>query len=150
MAASLYGCSAGATTMTPTADVGLFVPTDAVGVAAPGPAVTRSRFVKLDWSLLLDENGQALDLPANAEITLNLFPDVTYTGVVEKIEHDGEGYSWIGHLKEVEFSSMFMVYTAGVLIGHFASPEAVYEVSNVGDDLFRIVQIDQSKLPQRD
>lgn len=111
----------------------------------PAPHVARSRIVKLNLSLLLDEQGQARPLPPNAEITLSLFPDVNYTGVIEGMQQEGDGYTWTGHLKDVEYSQMYMVYTSGVFIGHFASPAGVYEVSNVGGDLYQIILIDQSQ-----
>ena len=100
--------------------------------------------MKVNLGLLLDAKKKARRVK---EIPISLFPDVVYTGVIEKIEFDGAGYSWIGHLKGVEYSSMFMVYTAGVFIGHFASPKGVYEVSVVGEgDLYRVVLINQQRL----
>jgi hypothetical protein len=109
--------------------------------------VSRARWAKIDEAVLLDPQGKPLKLPPNAEITLNLFPDTTYAGVIEKVQQEGGGYTWVGHLKGVENSELFIVYTAGVFIGHFASPSGVYEVSSAGGDLYKIVQIDQSKLP---
>ena len=106
--------------------------------------------VKINRSLLLDDQGQALHLAPDAEVRLNLFPDVSYTGVIERIEQQGDGYSWVGHLKNVDTSELFIVYTAGVFIGHFASPGGVYEVSSAGDDLYRIVMVDQSKLHKQE
>jgi hypothetical protein len=123
---------------------GLFIAAQSVATSTPSPSVSRSRFVKINVPLLLGSNGQALPLPANAEIPLNLFPDVAYTGVIGQIQQDGDGYSWVGHLKDVATSSMTIVYTAGVFAGNFASPAGVYEVSNVGGDLYEIIQIDQS------
>jgi hypothetical protein len=140
--------SATASAEAPTASMisEFFIATDQVGAFTPPPSVARARLVKINRSLLLDEQGQALHLPPNAEVRLNLFPDVSFTGVIERMEQDGDGYSWVGHLKNVETSELFIVYTAGVFIGHFASPSGVYEVSSTGDDLYRIIMVDQSKL----
>jgi hypothetical protein len=123
----------------------LFIAAGAGAGATPPPHTVRSRLVKLNLSLLLDANGQPRNLAPNSELALNLFPDVTYTGVIEDVQQEGDGYRWAGHLKDVENSQMYLVYTAGVFIGHFASPAGVYEVSNVGGDLYRIVIIDQSQ-----
>lgn len=131
-------------TVTPTS--ALFIATDQAGAFTPQPAISRSRFVKINRSLLLDDHGDALPLAPNSEITLDLFPDVAYVGVIERIERVGDTISWVGHLKNVETSQLFIVYSAGVFIGHFASPAGVYEVSNAGADLYQIIQIDQSKL----
>ena len=122
---------------------------DAAGGAggSTGPEVTRARWVKINGSLLLNRRGEPRKLPENAEITINLFPDTTYVGVIERVEEEGGSISWTGHLKDVETSELFIVYAADVFIGHFASPLGVYEVSNTGGDLYEVIQIDQSKLP---
>jgi len=124
----------------------LFIATDQTAAFTPQASVVRSRFVKINRSLLLDHQGQALPLSPNSEVSLNLFPDTDYTGIIERIEEDGNGVSWVGHLKDVATSELFIVYSAGVFIGHFASPGGVYEVSSVGDELYQIIMIDQSKL----
>jgi hypothetical protein len=141
-AASVVSASSHAMKKTPS----LFSATDEVGAIDSAPQVVRQRFVKVNLGLLLDERGRARDLK---EITINLFPDVLYTGVIEQVETDGSGYSWRGFLKEAGSSSVFMVYTAGVFMGHFASPAGIYEVSAAGQkDLYRVVLIDQQKFPE--
>ena len=124
----------------------LFIAAESPGALAPPSHAARSRVVKLNLALLLDEHGQARDLPAEAEIGLNLFPDAVYVGVIEELQRQGDSYSWVGRLKDVDYSQMFLVYTAGVFIGHFASPAGVFEVSIVGDDLYQIVEVDQAGL----
>ncbi len=124
---------------------GLFFETDAVGKLASAPFIIRSRFVKVNLDLLLDEQGQPRQVK---EITVNPFPDVIYTGVIEQVEPEGDGYSWVGYLKGIAFSRLTMVYTGGVFIAHYASPGGVYEVSTAGADLYQVIQIDQRKLPQ--
>jgi len=163
LAVSLYGCGAGQTAApletgqagvpseTPalalSTSSGLFIDTDATRELPSEPQIACSRFVKINLALLMDETGQARNVK---EITLNLFPDVIYTGVIEQIEQNGDGYSWVGYLKDVEYSELTMVYTSGVFIGHFASPLGVYEVSIVEDDLYRVILIDQTQFPGGD
>ena len=96
--------------------------------------------------MLVDENGRAKKV-AEDIVTLNLFPDVIYTGVIDQIEENGDSYSWTGHLKDVEYSSLIMIFTGGIFIANIASPGGVYEVSNAGGDLYRVVLIDQRKFP---
>jgi hypothetical protein len=124
---------------------GLFLDAGSAGAPPPPANAARSRLVRLNLGLLLESDGQARDLPAGTEIELNLFPDQTYTGVIEQVQQEGETYSWTGHLKDVEYSSLTMVYTGGIFIGNFASPAGVYEVANAGDDLYQIILIDPSK-----
>jgi hypothetical protein len=127
----------------------LFTAAKAPAKFTPVPTLGRSRLVKVNLSLLLDEQGQALPLPENAEIFLNLFSDVAYTGIIENLD-EGEGITWTGHLKDVPTSELYMVYTAGTFIGHFASPSGVYEVSSLGNDLYQVVQLDPSGPPGGD
>ena len=122
----------------------LFLDTDLTREVPEEAHIVRSRFVKINLDQLLDETGQARDVK---EIIFNLFPDVTYTGMIEQVEQNGDSISWSGYLKDVEYSYFTMVYTSGVFMGHFASPLGIYETAFVEDDLYRVIMIDQTKLP---
>jgi hypothetical protein len=127
----------------------LFLDSESAKPVPPALHIERSRVVKIDFLLLLDETGQARELTGKT-ITLNLFPDVSYTGVIESIEGDRGSYTWIGQLKDVEFSTLTMILTQGVFIAKIASPAGVYEVSNIGGDLYRVILINQQKLGGED
>jgi hypothetical protein len=123
----------------------LFLETDEIGAVPVGPQIVRYRFVKINSDLLHDIKQKDL---GKKEIIVNLFPDVVYTVEIERVEFDGASYSWSGHMKGETFGNLNMVYTAGVFIAHFASTKGIYEVSAVGGkDLYRVVQIDQQRLP---
>lgn len=122
----------------------IFLDADAV---IPGPSddhIARWRAARINLALLIDDTGQARGVK---EFTVNLFPDVIYTGVIEQVDQAGDVYSWSGYLKGIEHSYFTMVYTSGAFMGHFASPLGVYEATYARDDLYRIIQIDQSKFP---
>ena len=109
--------------------------------------VPRHRYVNVNLGLLFDQHGNSLDAKTTPEITLNLFPDTDYVGLVENVETDPDASStWYGSLKGVEGSYFYLVVTEGVFIAHIASTEGIYEVSWVADNLYRVVEIDQSKL----
>jgi hypothetical protein len=111
--------------------------------------VTRSRFVSVDLGLLMDARGQARDASALPEIKLNLFPDLSYVGLIDQVEkNSATSTSWTGKLKGVENGYFFLVVSDGTFIAHLASPEGVFEISSVGANLYQVVQIDQSKLPE--
>ncbi|MBI3161352.1 MAG: hypothetical protein HYZ23_02520 [Chloroflexi bacterium] len=135
-----------------TQDAGAPVLFDAAGDAALNPSkphIVRARYVTVDLSILLDESGTPRALPAGTEITLNLFPDIVYTAVIDKTDQSTPGsFSWVGHLKDVEFSEAILIYSGNIFIAHVASPAGVYEVSISDEDLYQVIQIDQSKLPQ--
>ena len=111
--------------------------------------VMRSRLVNVNFGLLLAPKGQALDASVNPEITLNLFPDATFTGVIERVEQNSSGSkSWIGSLKEKE-GYFYLVASSGAFIAHVGSKEGgFYEVSLAGESLYKVVQIDQSQLKE--
>jgi hypothetical protein len=154
---SIYGCKTKqpAETEEPTATSYLLTPSISV-LTPPGifidaistlelpkeSHISRARFVHVDFSIILEENGNAREVQ---EITLNLFPDVIYTGVVTHIEPMGMDTSWVGYLKDVEYSQLTMVYVGGVFRGKFASPQGIYEVTFVAEDLYQIIQVDQQK-----
>lgn len=124
-----------------------FNDTDQQGPVDNSPSVARYRFAGVNLALLLDANGEPLPIEIPFQLQLNLFPDVGYTGVIMQVTQDEVGITWAGYLDGVEYSEFLLVYTAGVLMAHVASPAGVYEVTNVGGDLYRIVQIDQTQLP---
>ncbi|MEK6752368.1 MAG: hypothetical protein AABZ00_08880 [Chloroflexota bacterium] len=153
LAVSAYACGTAGPAASPletpamalsTSSNGLFLDADSTLQLPSEPHISRWRLVKIDLSQLLDESGQAQKVE---EITINLFPDTVYTGVITQTEELGDGSTWVGYLKDVEYSELSMVYTSGVYIGHFASPMGVYEVTFVKDDLYRVIQIDQKQLP---
>lgn len=143
----LVGCNAetppapATFTLTPSA---LFIDTKTTEVPT-SESTARLRLVGLNLALLLGPEKEALSLEPNAEIVVNLFPNVIYIGVIERIEEDAGSITWLGHLKDIEYSELLMIYTSGIFIGHFASPEGVYEVSSAGGDLYNIVSIDQTE-----
>lgn len=108
--------------------------------------VIRSRYVNLNLNLFLDSSGKALDAAATPEFTFNLFSDANYIGVVTRIESTpGVSTSWIGVLKGVENGYFYVVRADNASIVHVASPLGTYEVSMVGNNVYRVIQIDQTK-----
>jgi len=132
--AELFGDAGNAS---PTADV-------------PDPSyVARSRYVNVNVGMLFDGNGKPLDKQSLPEISLNLFPDASYIGVLTRVQKDASGTYWIGSIKDIE-GYFYLLIVDGVFIAHVASPEGVYEVSWAGDNLYKAVQIDQSKFVDED
>ena len=127
------------------AGAGLFLESNSGLTLPEEPHIIRSRFVTVDLAQLLDESGTPKEV---SEVTLNLFEDVNYIGVIQQIDTSGGFPAWVGNLKGVEYSELTMLYTSGVFIAKIASPQGVYEVKFVEEGLYRIIQIDQSKFPQ--
>jgi hypothetical protein len=110
------------------------------------PHITRSRFVYLNTELFLIPNGKILELEPGTLLTINLFPEISFIGVIERGEQNGpDSHSWVGRLKDIEYSSMYIVFTEGVFLIHIASPSGIYEVHLIENDLYQVIEIDQSQ-----
>jgi len=114
------------------------------------PEVARARYVNVNIGMLFSDTGKPLNKNLLPRVTLNLFSDVTYTGIVTRVQKDEWGISWTGRLQGKPNSYFYLVVTDNVFIAHVASPEGIYEVSWAGDDLYQAVQIDQSKFVDED
>lgn len=127
---------------------GLFTPaSNAEGTTTYQPPryIIRSRLVHLNERHLFRADGSPLE--ANSQVSLNLFDDVLYTGIVTRAEQNGTtGYTWSGRLKEKSGGYFYLLTYEGALIAHIASPEGVYEVSFAGDGLYRVVQFDHARM----
>ncbi len=127
----------------------LFADTDSDTDSAPGAYVARSRFVTVNISLLMDENRIPRSLSTGEKVLLNLFLDKQFVGVLDRVEETSlNSYTWFGTLENIELSQVVIVYSDGVFIAHISSPQGVYEVKLVQDDLYQVIEIDQSKFPQ--
>lgn len=108
-------------------------------------SVMRSRLVSVDTGQLFMADGKPL--ARNAQVTLNIFDDVAYKGVITRVQKNGvHGYSWTGRLAGVENGYFYLITYDDAFIAHIASKAGVYEVSWAGDGIYRVIQLDHSKL----
>ncbi len=134
-APSLFG-DAGLTADVATADAG-----------ATNSHALRSRLVTANLNLLLTSSGNALDVSTTPQVNLNLFPDTSYTGVITKLtNYDADTHTWSGVLQDVTGGYFYLATSGGKLAGHVASAEGVYEITSAGDNLYKVVQLDESKM----
>jgi len=101
-------------------------------------SIIRSRVSKINTSLLINEYGK----PYNTKfIKLNLFGNVVYRGIIIKIEKTEFGYVWTGILDGIPYSYFTIMKVGKLFIGNIGSPQGVYEFSNIGGSLYRIIKI---------
>lgn len=109
-------------------------------------SVGRSRNVSVNTDLLVANYGTMKDIQTNPEVTLNLFDDANFTGVITSVEKTADGYSWVGKIKGQAQSYFYMLTVKDAFILHVASAsDGIYEVSSAGNGLYRVIKIDQSK-----
>ena len=116
-------------------------PGTAVAPGFPGSSDSpslRRRLVSVDF-------GQ---LGATAtELTLNLFDDAVFTGLVEQREPTfSGGYALSGRLAGVELGTVTLVVNGGVVAGMVWTPEAIYRVFPAGGGWHAISQMDPAAL----
>lgn len=105
-----------------------------------GDQVARSRFVNVNLDVLKQAD------VGSPPLTLNMFDDVVYTGVVTKTEKvTANSISRIGELTNVDNGYFYLVTYNDVFMAHVASAEGVYEVTSAGNGIYQVKQIDQSK-----
>ena len=107
------------------------------------PTVVRSREVTVDFAQLKtpDSRGDPTSL------VLNLFADLSYSAVLDRIDSTAEGFVWVGHIPAVELSTVTLATENGVMYGSILTPDAMYVVRPAGDGAHTVVQIDQSRFP---
>lgn len=107
---------------------------------APGNAVTRSRFVKVDKHLLT--SGAPL-------LTLNLFDDTSAVAVHKNTKKTPRGVIWIGHLQNKPLSQVIIVANGENIVGNITSAGTKrYHLRFVDRDIHAIQEIDVTKYPE--
>ncbi|MDE0126003.1 MAG: hypothetical protein OXN97_15650 [Bryobacterales bacterium] len=124
------------------------------GMASDFDLVTvRRRLVSIDFGQFtpaVDVAGAASGGPsASGVLPLNLFDDVSFTGIVERVAPTfSGGYSLSGRLSGVEMGTMTLVVNGTVVAGTVRTPEAVYRIRpDPAGGLHVVSQIDPSRLP---
>ena len=139
---------------------GLFQAVAPAGLAAlPGAETAsdsitlRRRLVAIDFGQLtppVDAAGAAALAAAapSGVLTLNLFDDASFTGLVESVAPTfSGGYSLAGPLVGVEMGTMTLVVNGDVVAGTVRTPEATYRIRPAGGGLHAVSEVDLSRLP---
>ena len=121
----------------------------AVPVAQSDPLTMRRRLVKIDFEMLREARAAATRRGGvSATLTLNLFGDAEFTGIVERAEATASGYALLGRIRGVELGTMALVINGEVVAGTVRTPGATYRIRSDGKGTFAISQVDLSKLPR--
>lgn len=124
----------------------LFTAVDAPTADAP-PFAGRARPVLINQTALfpLPEG------PAARQVWLNLFPDVGYTALLERVASNRSGsVTWSGRLAGIPHSDVVLVAHDRILVGLVTSPQGVYEIRYLADQWHQVIQVDQNQYPNDD
>ena len=114
----------------------------------------RRRLVAIDFGQFTPPADTTAAVPAAARaapsgvLTLNLFDDASFTGLVQSVAPTfSGGYSLSGPLAGVEMGMMTLVVNGDIVAGTVRTPEATYRIRPAGAGLHAVSQVDPSRLP---
>ena len=103
----------------------------------------RSRHVKIDFDLLGDARGfRRAPQKGRQSLELNLFPDTSFTAVVDKIEPHPKGYSWIGQVQGVQDSIVILTVLDNVVAGNVTVSGTSYQIRHIEAGVHAIREVD--------
>ena len=129
---------------------GLFLPAETPGAADPAPGVTvlRSRVVRIDFGALTAARRDVGRETTSPTLTLNLFDEVVFSGIVERTAPTfSGGYVLRGRLDGVALGTFTLVVNGEMVAGTVLTPQATYRIRSAGGSLHAIRQIDPATLP---
>ena len=118
----------------------------------------RRRLVTIDFKMLTraqasaarpERRTTALRAGSPATLTLNLFDDAVFTGIVERTAPTfSGGYAVSGRLAGEPPGTMTLVVNGKVVAGTVRTSLATYRIRSAGGGLHAVSQVDPSKLPE--
>ena len=129
---------------------------------APDSLALRSRRVRIDFAQLASPDvavaaraaGVSAEAPGSVRpaygelLSLNLFDDTVFTGVVERMEPTfSGGYAVSGRLAGVEGGTLTLVVNGDVVAGTIRTLETTYRIRSAGNGLHTVSEVDLSRLP---
>ena len=117
--------------------------------ARQAPTIVRSRFVKIDFSLLSNPKENFFAEPdSEIPLILNFFRSTEFSALIYKIKKNRSGsYSWYGKLKNVPMGTVVLVVKDGAVFGNVSKPNFTYQIRHIADGIHVIHEIDPSKFP---
>ena len=117
--------------------------------ARQAPTIVRSRFVKIDFSLLANPEDNFFAEPDNEiPLILNFFQSTEFSVLIYKIKKNRSGsYSWYGKLQNVPMGKVVLVVKDGAVYGNISKPNFTYQIRHIADGIHVVYEIDPSKFP---
>ncbi len=110
-------------------------------------SIRRSRRVSIDVAQITAPAATNRRDRAAASLVLNLFSDVTYSAVLDRIDGGARGFVWVGHVPGVDGSSVSLSVHDGVMAGNVVTPDGTYSIRYAGGRVHTIAEVDPSVHP---
>ena len=134
-------------------EAGLFSPAEpqairSVAATPPDRLTVRRRLVAIDFGMLATSHAAASRgaMPL-ATLTLNLFENVEFKGIVERTEPTSSGYALLGRIQGVDLGTMALVINGEAVSGTVRMPGATYRIRTAGKGIYAVSQVDLSRIP---
>ena len=112
-----------------------------------GETYLRSRNVTIDFDMLAEAKGSAVDGPASFRLPLNLFDDASVIGIVEHSAPTfSGGYSLSGRIAGHTMSSMTLVINGDIVAGKVQVHGRTFRIDMSDDGLYAVSEVDLSSL----
>ena len=117
--------------------------------ARQAPTIVRSRFVKIDFSLLSNPKENFIAEPDDEiRLILNVFGSIEFSALIYKIKKNRSGsYSWYGKLQNVPMGTVTLVVNDGMVFGNISKPNFTYQIRPITKGIHVVYEIDPSKFP---
>ncbi|MBT5028374.1 MAG: hypothetical protein HOM97_08275 [Nitrospina sp.] len=117
--------------------------------AQENPTIVRSRLVTVGFDVLSDLEERFMTEPDGEHpLILNVFQDLEYTVLIQKIEKNSSGsYSWYGKLKDFPLSQVVLVVNQNMIFGNISMTQFSYQIRHISDGVHAIYKIDPTKFP---
>lgn len=113
--------------------------------ATSDPDIVRTRFVKVNFDVLNVPEGSTESQLAGKFLELNLFDDVVFKVIVDRVTTDPLGrVTWTGRLEGEGPSRVSIVVNNEMMVGEIESPEIYYRVDHVDDGVHVIYEYARS------
>ena len=114
-----------------------------LGVQADETVRLRWAHVVFNEAALFDEGGMGW----RDQIVLNVFDDMVYTAVLERVESNPSGsYTWIGKIPEVDTGQAIFVVRNDEVVGNIFTPQASYEIRPIENGHHLIAEVNEDNL----
>ena len=85
---------------------------------------------------------------AQSHLQLNLFGDVSFGAVLDRLEPAANGFTWVGHIPGEALSTVTIAAVGGDVAGSVITRRAVYSIRSVAGSVVEVSEVVQDLFPE--
>jgi hypothetical protein len=110
------------------------------------PGIARARYTTINFDVLPDPRARGIFARDPGKLPLQLFPNLSIVAVFERFDANRDGVTWVGHVENVPFSSVTLVYGSDLLAGSVVMPSGTYSIRPAPVELRRLSPLGRREL----